>query len=830
MKSGKRCIKLTANNTELFEFEFMDRQKEQDVLQNFLCDFSSSVLWIYGKSGTGKSFFVYNCISQHKVYIENKKNTEAGNCILNLIQELQKLSKKTFWDFLHNHFKTIKCIAQDIPAVKKLTESNFLQYALSKNFYMVDQTNQFNDLATILQEYINHIFNEASLVFIIDNFDQCDEGSVDVLLNFAKYNIQNKNRKFIFITTDQENGLAKNETRLEKELPCRNLPISIIPNENYFINMLPTAFDISNLEPVDIHRIYEVCHGLPEKLQDLLMNLNKVNAIEYSGATISFNLSIMEKFILSNNISDLRIDSFTLIEQCLLLVVICIGIPLRTDLLIMLAQELYNSLFYLPISQESFEIALQEMFPKPLKMIFDNSRSEIFTDHDLTFGAALLYFKENNMYMMACDIIYHYLKTTMPASFVTGFSEAGQKELLANLAYNAKSSGWETLNLECGNFFYYIQNYMQATKYFNRLLKSLESASGNDKLHFAIANYEVGLYKNANDVLSAISETYITESYIYCIYSGKILNMNNHHKQAAKNFEKAVTLAGENIDEQMYANYMLHIILTQIPNRWNDAKKIYKSLIQFIKKAYENHNDTLFYQPSNAKILKCCYNFFFNEDAINLMEMAENIAKHFEMVVEQAFILNNKGFEYIRQNDNKSGMDNFKSAYDILIKTKQHEAAYALNNIGICHMFEGNYSGAILSFKEALLYQKSYYVQLTAKTMLMQCYFFTHNKKHELLAKELENWINEHINEDPAIIRKICMNLSIYSRHNQMVLHAKYYLGKIADIVMGTSSEYRALKLEKELYDQDIDLEKAFVFSDFKELLFEPWFITLSHD
>ena len=58
--------------------------------------------------------------------------------------------------------------------------------------------------------------------------------------------------------------------------------------------MLPTAFDISNLSKTDISRIYRVCQGLPEKLQDLLLNLNKANAINFSNGKISFNLSVME--------------------------------------------------------------------------------------------------------------------------------------------------------------------------------------------------------------------------------------------------------------------------------------------------------------------------------------------------------------------------------------------------------------------------------------------------------------------------------------------------------------------------------------------------------
>lgn len=824
----------TIDNTTLFQFEFTDRKKEQAILQNFLDNHCSKVLWIYGKSGTGKTFFVKNCIKQCSVvYVENKKNTEAGSCILNLIKELQSLSNNSFWNFIHNHFQSIKAVVKDIPALTQLTDSNFLQYALSKNFYLVDQTNQFNDLATILQQYINHVLNEASLIFIIDNFHQCDENSVDILLNFIKCNINNKQRKFILISTDNESNLTQNETKLEKEIPCKNLPIPAIPNENYFINMLPTEFDISNLEKKDIKRIYEVCHGLPEKLQDLLLNLNKVNAIEYSKQKISFNLSIMEKYILSSGIADLEINKFTPIEQCVLLVVVCIGVPLDIDLLLLLTKNLYKKLFGFPVSETIFQNVLQEMLPKPLKIIFDNMGNKIYTDHDLTFGATLLFFKENNMYKISCDIIYSYLKQYMPEAFKVNFSEASQKEILANLSYDAQNSNWVLLNLECGKYFYEKKNYIQATKYFNKFLNSMGIVSEKDKLYFAIANYEVGLYRNSYIILLQISDQTVTEDYNYYIYAGKILNMNGKYALAEKKFKKAIEISEDNSENQMYAKYMLHIILTQIPNRWKDAEIIYKSLTQFIRKAYYDHNNADFYKPCNAKILKCCYNFYFNQDALTLMEMAEMIADNLQMITEKAFILNNKGFEYIRQNNNEKGMNCFKKAYEILIKTKPHEAAYALNNIGICQMFNRNYNGAILSFKEALLYQKSYYLQLTAHTMLMQCYSLTKSNKREVLEKELKVWIDEHPNGDPAIIRKICMNLSIYSKQNQIPLEAKYYLNKIIDNVATTSSEYRALKLKNELNGLNVEIDKKYIFRDskyFKELLFEPWFITLSHD
>lgn len=823
------------DNTSLFQFEFTDRQNEQVILQNFLHNQTSNVLWVYGKSGTGKTFFINNCIQKGNViYVENKENNEPGSCILNLINQLHKLGNDSFWSFIQNHYKNIKAFAKDIPGIKTLTESNFGQFALSKNFFLVDQQNEFNNLPVILKKYMEHVLKEATLIFIIDNFDQCDGRSVEILLDFVKYNNKNQNRKFIFISTDKDSGLSENEAKLEQEIPCKKLEISIIPNETYFINMLPASFDTSNLNEDFINKIYQICNGLPEKLKDLLMNLDKANAIEYLDKKIKFNLTEMEKYILSNTSCNLDISSFPPIEQCLLLTVICIGVPLHSSLLINISQILYKNLFNFSCAESKFDEALQQMFPKPLSIVFNDTTGLIYTDHDLTFEYALAYFKQINIYNLACDKIYDYLGQNMSEKLLVNFSESACKELFANLAYNSECSNWKKVNLECGKYFYSKQNYIQAIKYFNRLLEFLNVISARDKLFFIIAYYEVGFYKEAYDILLKISDVSVIESYEYYIYAGKTLNMNRNYEQAAYNFKKAISLAEDNTNKKMYAEYMLHIILTQIPGQWNEAKNIYKSLVTFIKKAYSDDNKKLFYQTSNAKILKCCYNFFFNQEALDLMEMAEEIAERCQMVIEKAFILNNKGFEYVRQDNNKKGIECFKRAYDILLKTKPHEAAYALNNIGICYMFNKNYSMAILTFKDVLLFQKSYYVKLTAKTMLMQCYSLSQREEAEQLFCELSTWVDQHPNEDPAIIRKICMNLAIYEKQNKMYSTANAYINKINDSIENTSSEYRALKLKKELQKIDVDFEnKQYIFNKskyFNLLEFEPWFITLSHD
>ena len=57
----------------------------------------------------------------------------------------------------------------------------------------------------------------------------------------------------------------------------------------------------------------------------------------------------------------------------------------------------------------------------------------------------------------------------------------------------------------------------------------MDLVSEEYKLYFAIANYEVGLYRNAYIILLQISDQTVTEDYTYYIYAGKILNMNGKY-------------------------------------------------------------------------------------------------------------------------------------------------------------------------------------------------------------------------------------------------------------------------------------------------------------
>lgn len=825
------------DNTDLFDFEFTDRSKERCKLINFLRNPEDKVLWVYGKSGTGKSFFVTECLKiihgYHVIYIENTKNTKDGDCIFALIEEMQKEFNTDFYNFINKHYRVIRAIVTDVGNYKDSLKSNLLRYAFSKNFYYIDKENEYNDFAEILRKYTDAVIKSNKIIFVVDNLNQCDENSFNVLLNFAKCNVGNEQCRFIFISTDSEKGDQPFEKVLIRELPYKHLPICKIPDGTYFINMLPRQFDTANLSEYDIVQIYNFCQGLPEKFQDLLANLDRKAIINYSDTKIEINRDKMINYIVSTSDSSIDFNQYNYTEQSIMLVIVCLAMPVRLDLLKEISIKLYEKLFYMKPTEEIWIKNIEKLHPKPLKLQIEHGQTYLYTDHDLTFNAALLYFSEQNIYQIACAYIYDILKKINQQIINECFDIVDLYEINADLSFNAQYVDWEKINCKCGEYFYNSYNFIRANKYFCRLLNCLEKLDPELILKIGITTYEVGEYNQSNEVLMKIPESKIKNKYAFYIYIGKSYNMLAKGELAIPFFDKAAISAREGTDDRLYAIYMKHLVMLQIPEYKETTKKEYKDLVDKIIVAYKTENFDYLYLRSNARLLKSCYDYYYNNDALQLFEIGEMIAQKCNDKIENAYILHNKGFEYIRQNKEKEALDSFYKSFKILENVKRHEAAYCLNNIAVCKMFKGNYQEAIDHLKMALRYQKSFYLYLTANTMLMQCYRLQNNSQYKILKSSFEEIISERQYRDPAILRKICVNLAICEYSDGMLLTSKKYLDLIIDMVEGTSSEYRVLKLYDVLSEEYTYIDKNYIFKKseyFNNLDFDPWFITLSHD
>ena len=87
-------------NTELFDFQFVDREKERNISKKFFSDKSENTLWIKGASGYGKTtFFKYvftNYSGNSLCYLDIKTNSNSITIISDFIEELQKKVKLIF--------------------------------------------------------------------------------------------------------------------------------------------------------------------------------------------------------------------------------------------------------------------------------------------------------------------------------------------------------------------------------------------------------------------------------------------------------------------------------------------------------------------------------------------------------------------------------------------------------------------------------------------------------------------------------------------------------------------------------------------------------------
>ena len=82
--------------SDLFNFQFVDRSKEQKIINNFFQNITGKTLWIKGESGLGKTAFfnyVYNNWNNYSLcYINVKTESTAAEILQVFVLELQKYS------------------------------------------------------------------------------------------------------------------------------------------------------------------------------------------------------------------------------------------------------------------------------------------------------------------------------------------------------------------------------------------------------------------------------------------------------------------------------------------------------------------------------------------------------------------------------------------------------------------------------------------------------------------------------------------------------------------------------------------------------------------
>ena len=194
---------------ELFEFPFVDRTYETELLNDFFEQKEVNVLWINGKSGTGKSTFIKRILSsniKNKAYICFSPNSENNACSLQqVVEELEKLSRNKFNLFIKKNYSSLfditKQVTTAITSIMGVNLSWFFNLLFDTSNQFISYKEEHENLSKVVNKYIESITKKKDICLIIDNFMYCDNASLDILLNIIKNINTNKRVKIILITT-----------------------------------------------------------------------------------------------------------------------------------------------------------------------------------------------------------------------------------------------------------------------------------------------------------------------------------------------------------------------------------------------------------------------------------------------------------------------------------------------------------------------------------------------------------------------------------------------------------------------------------------------------
>ena len=179
------------DNRDIFDFDFIDRKKQEAIAQNFLANDSiDNFLWIDGESGIGKSFFIEKRIvplstNYISALISLPSETKDVNCIQEILKVLQSQNSKKIIVFLKTNypfiFDTVKKSVLELAKKADKDISWFIDILFDTGKYFEDRKGEKLSTTRVIIEYINEILENKKLFLVIDNFTNCDKKSLNII-------------------------------------------------------------------------------------------------------------------------------------------------------------------------------------------------------------------------------------------------------------------------------------------------------------------------------------------------------------------------------------------------------------------------------------------------------------------------------------------------------------------------------------------------------------------------------------------------------------------------------------------------------------------------
>lgn len=822
---------------ELFEFPFVDRTYETELLNDFFEQKEVNVLWINGKSGTGKSTFIKRILSsniKNKAYICFSPNSENNACSLQqVVEELEKLSRNKFNLFIKKNYSSLfditKQVTTAITSIMGVNLSWFFNLLFDTSNQFISYKEEHENLSKVVNKYIESITKKKDICLIIDNFMYCDNASLDILLNIIKNINTNKRVKIILITTTKPLS-EKREVQffLTEGIKSKYIELKEFDKFEYFIQILIHSFELDDNEISIVKDIFNICSGTPESLKLMIRNLflNGSIIIDSDKQKAKFKQNAIHNYLINQiavlgQDNQINFNSFTTIDQIILQIILILEAVLPIEDLISCAKIVNKKLFGDDLSYQIMErVLLLENIH-----IIKKEESRIGIYHDLLFYALSDYFKNNLITKQLSSIVLDYVVNLSDEHKNLALNYKAEY-YIAKLSYLSRKNNWQSIVYKHFNAVFNRNEIFEAKKGFDWLYNYLLELPANEQLTIATCYYECGEYNSALTIIKHIEEHGLMDLdnslFDYYFLKGKIENMLMQKINSVDSLKHAYRLS-KTLDQKVLSLNMQQLVLMEIFGKRNEAKSIFDFACELIKK--NNH-----YTLMSCHLLRNCMNFYKHDDAKWYYDTATNIAVSYNSNVDIAFVLNNKSFVDLKNGNIENAYEGFKRSKEILDTTKIHETSYPLVNMALCKLFEKQYDRAKELLLEALIWNHSPYINYVIKIHLANCYYHLDDRiAYERISNELYSILSNGNIIDGTIIRKISINLAILFINDNDIEKATKCLDFAKIYIEGTSSEYRYNRICAFIHNDKYPDTCPYC-DYYSNTNFEPWGVTLSHD
>lgn len=421
-------------------------------------------------------------------------------------------------------------------------------------------------------------------------------------------------------------------------------------------------------------------------------------------------------------------------------------------------------------------------------------------------------------------VILNFIKQNKSVLLDEGLDSSYLEYFIVKLCYVSKCDKWQQKVFTYFDTIFKQHKIVEARNGFNWLNTEISSLLPQSQLDICSCYYECGDYIQAYSIITLLKIDLLPSNMIFEYYflKGKLENVLMQKKESVKSLKKALC-EFNSLDERIKCLNLLQLVLIEIYGRKEEAKAIFLEACELI---IQNSHYTL----ASCNLLRNCMNYYKHNDAVWYYQTAMQIAQKHKSNIDIAFVLNNYSFVHLKNGQLETAYSGFEKAKEILDEYKIHESSYTLVNMALCKLFNKDYEAAKSFLLEALVWNKSLYLDYVIKIHLANCYYHLDEiPSYVKISKSLVKILKSNELIDGTIIRKLGINLAILFEKNGDVVQAKECINIAIPYVNGTSSEYRAQviksRLEKKVFE-----DKCCYCEYYSTVDFEPWGVTLSHD